>query len=427
MLEIIRTFLGKSKNIKKDTYAWNSINAIMSAVQCPLILMVMTRTNGIHDAGIFSIAYAVAGLMIFVGQYGIRRFQVSDIHEKYSFAEYHGMRVLTCALMIICCLIYCIYGSVFNGYNGEKFAVIMMVCLLKGNQAYVDVIHGRMQQQGRLDIAAKSSAIRFTAEMLAYIAALIITKDLLISTSVCLAVSFIVMFVTSVNAASDFGGLHVSFGRGKLKGLVIEGFPLFVSLFLNMYISNAPKYAIDAYLTEEIQAMYNLIFMPAFMVGLLANFIFNPIITEYAKVWTDRKISRFQRLVGKQCVVIAGLTAAGLAVAATIGIPVLSLIFGVDLSAYKMELCVIMLGGGMMAYGIFFSTVITIIRMQNSLIISYGVVALAAKLLSGVLVTDYGMTGAAVLYAILMLILSVMLMIIMIWKIRKEKGTISAV
>jgi len=86
-----------------------------------------------------------------------------------------------------------------------------------------------------------------------------------------------------------------------------------------------------------------------------------------------------------------------------------------------------MLGGGMMAYGIFFSTVITIIRMQNSLIISYGIVALAAKLLSGVLVTDYGMTGAAVLYAILMLILSVMLMIIMIWKIRKEKGTGSAV
>ena len=30
-----------------------------------------------------------------------------------------------------------------------------------------------------------------------------------------------------------------------------------------MYLSNAPKYAIDAYLTEEIQAMYNIIFMPA--------------------------------------------------------------------------------------------------------------------------------------------------------------------
>ena len=59
-------------------YIWNSVNAILNAAQSPLILMVLTRTNGLNDSGVFSIAYAVATLLMFVGQYGLRRFQSSS-------------------------------------------------------------------------------------------------------------------------------------------------------------------------------------------------------------------------------------------------------------------------------------------------------------------------------------------------------------
>ena len=426
MLEAIRRLLGKTNNINRSAYVWNSINAIMSACQCPVILMVITRTNGVYDAGVFSIAFAVASLMLYLGQYGIRRFQASDINEIYSFGEYHGMRIITCGIMAFASLGYCFYGMAFNGYNMDKFMIVFLVCMLKCIQGYADVIHGRMQQKGRLDVATKASATRYAMEVLTYVVMLILTKDLLISSIVCIVVSIVVLMLTSVNAARDYCSFTPEFRYDKLKQLTIEGFPLFVSLFLNMYISNAPKYAIDACLTEEIQAIYNLIFMPAFMVGLLANFIFNPILTSYAKVWIEKQYEKFNKLIIKQCIVVAGLTVAGLAVAATIGIPILSLIFGVDLSAYKYELCVVMAGGGMLAYSTFFSTVITIMRMQRSLLVCYAVVALAAKLLSTVLVTTYGIMGAAVMYAVLMTVLTLMLLIIMIWKIRKEKGAQNA-
>lgn len=426
MLKTIRRLLGKTNNISRSAYMWNSINAIMSACQCPVILMVITRTNGVYDAGVFSIAFAVASLMLYVGQYGIRRFQASDIAEKYSFSEYHGMRIITCIIMALACIIYCFYGLVFNDYRSDKFMIVLMVCLLKCIQAYADVIHGRMQQKGRLDVATKASATRYALEVITYIIMLILTHDLLTSTIACIMVSLAVLMLTSVNAARDYCSFRPSFDGSKMKQLMIEGFPLFVSLFLNMYISNAPKYAIDACLTEEIQAIYNLIFMPAFMVGLLANFIFNPILTSYAKVWIEKKYDKFIKLIYKQSIIVAGITAAGLAVAATIGIPILSFIFGVDLTAYKYELCVVMAGGGMLAYATFFSTVITIIRMQRSLLICYGVVALAAKLLSAYFVTAYGIMGAAIMYSVLMTILTIMLLVIMIWKIRKEKGAVCA-
>ena len=64
MLQAIRNALEKTHNIKRSTYTWNAINASFSAAQSAMVLIVMSRTNGLADAGIFSIAYAVASLML---------------------------------------------------------------------------------------------------------------------------------------------------------------------------------------------------------------------------------------------------------------------------------------------------------------------------------------------------------------------------
>lgn len=423
MLQIISNLLEKTPNIKRSSYVWNAINAMLSACQCPVILLVITRTNGVKDAGVFSIAFAVASLMLYVGLYGLRRYQASDVIEKYTFQQYHGMRWISCAVMVMASLAYCIYGMVFNDYSWTKFLVVFVVCLLKLIQAYSDVVHGRMQQQGRLDVATKCSSVRYVAEVLAYCVMLVITHDLLLSSIVCLAVSIVVLFLTTMNAGRKYCKYRPDFSGAKVKALSLEGFPLFASLFLNMYISNAPKYAIDAYLTDEIQAIYNIIFMPAFMVGLLANFIFNPILTSYAELWQSgvyEKLRKLCKLIRRQCLVVLGITLAGLAVAFTIGIPVLSIIFGVDLGEYRNELCIVMAGGGMLAYSTFFSTVVTIIRMQRAMFVCYGLCAVVARLMSGILVVQQGILGAVVLYGMIMTMLSIMLLILMVCRIKKE-------
>ena len=396
---------------------------MLSAAQCPLILMVLNRTNGIEDAGVFSIAFAVASLMLYIGLYGLRRFQASDINEKFSFQEYNGVRFLTCAAMVLASLGYCCYGMMFNSYSTNKAVIVFLVCLLKLVQAYTDVIHGNMQQKGRLDVATKCSALRYVLEVLSIAVCLVITKDLLISLIVSVIVSFIVTFFTSINCGRKYCDTFApSFRKDAVTKLMIDGFPLFLSLFLNMYISNAPKYAIDAYLTEEIQGIYNLIFMPAFMVMLLSNFIFNPIIKSYAELWlsgSKEKLKELKHKMVMQMFFVGGLTVLGLAIAATIGIPVLSLVFHAELAPYKPELCIVMIGGGALGFATYFSTVITIIREQNSMIFCYGIAAAAAYILSGVLVKSQGIRGAAIMYAVIMSILAILLGIITFLKLRK--------
>ena len=423
MFEAIVRHLEKTDNVERSTYIWNAVSATMLAMQSPVILAVMSRTNGMRDAGIFSIAIAVANLMMYVGQYGLRRFQASDVREQFSFEEYHGMRILTCAALVLASFGYCLVGQIFRGYSLLKASAIFLICMLKMMQAYSDVFHGNMQQKGRFDVAAKATAIRYTAEIIVFCAMLLATRDLLLSAAVCVAVSVALVILLSMNAGSHYcRTMRPAFRRSALRGLLIEGFPLFVSMFLNTYAGNAPKYAIDAYLTDDIQAVFGYLFMPAFVVQIVAQFIFNPVITSYAHLWshgTEKSYKEFRKRIYKMCGIVLGLTALGLAVAATIGIPVLSLVFGVDLSGYRRELCIIMIGGGFLAYATYFSTVIAIIRVQKSLMLCYGAVSAMSLLLSGAFVKAHGIQGASWLYVLLMGVLAVSLFAAM--KIRMDR------
>ena len=81
----IKKLLTETNNITRSSYIWNTINACVSAMVSPVLTIVLTRVNGLEDAGIYSIAFAVANLLLYLGQYGFRRFQSSDVTERYSF------------------------------------------------------------------------------------------------------------------------------------------------------------------------------------------------------------------------------------------------------------------------------------------------------------------------------------------------------
>lgn len=429
MLDAIVRKLEKTNNIDRSTYIWNTVSATVLAMQGPVLQAVVSRTNGATDLGIISIAFSIATLMMYVGQYGIRRFQASDVKEEFSFEEYHGMRIITCMGLVIASLAYCLYGLAFNGYSDLKFGVIFMVCMLKMIMAYSDVYHGNMQQKGRFDVAAKATAIRYTAELIIFCAMLVITRKLLLSAVVCVSSSVVMMGLMSMNAGRHYcKTIKPAFRKPALRGLFIEGFPLFISMFLNTYVSNAPRYAIDAYLNDDVQAVFSCIFMPVFVVQVVAQFIFNPVIASYAHLWLEKTRESYNAFIGrikKMCVAVLGLEVLALVIAATIGIPVLSAVFGLDLSDYKKELIIVMIGGAPLAYSVYFSTVIAIIRAQKSLIACYGVTSIMAILLSKSFVAKGGVTGAAWMYVLLMGVLAVLLFISMSIKLTDEKKRIN--
>ncbi len=412
------------RNIERSSYVWNMTAGLLFACQSAVMLMVINRTCGMVDSGIFSIAYAIGSLMSFIGEWGVRRYQVSDINEEVSFGEYYALRILTCAAMMAAGLAYAGYGLVLGGYSMNKFLVVLMVLLVKLIESFTDVFYGMFQQHRRLDVGAKTNSIRITVGMLACMVCLVITGDLLISTIVWFIVSLVGMFATTIVAATAFVRIRPRFRMEPIRRVAIACLPLFIGSFLLIYIGNAGKYAIDAHMDEVAQAQYNFIFMPVFVVNMLANFVFNPVMVAMTDQWKDGNFSRFRRMLLKQCIIIGGITALAVAVALTIGCPVLGILFGADLHEFKAELVLLMIGSGMLALVNFFMVVVTIIRYQRFLTAGYIGVAVIAWLLSGFFVKNYGIMGAAMLYTVLMSLLAAVFLVTMIVCIRAGKKEI---
>lgn len=69
-------------------------------------MIYVTRILGVDEAGVFSISYSVGQLMLSIGWFGTRQFQVSDVNEEFKFSDYLSLKLLTSIVMIVGCIIY---------------------------------------------------------------------------------------------------------------------------------------------------------------------------------------------------------------------------------------------------------------------------------------------------------------------------------
>lgn len=397
--------------IIKNSYVWNTVGSLLAAFQSVIMLMVLTRVCDLETAGMFTIAYASANLFLNMGNYGMRNFQASDVKPMYSFASYARSRIVTDVAMLVCSIAYLVWSAITVGYGWYKVAVIFCMTLFKLVDSIEDVTDGNYQQHGRLDVGGKLQTARLASTLVVFCTAAIFTGDLLIplvmATAWTLAVYVVGVAVIrkklSLPASDLIEGTEVS--RGS-RSLLKECFPLFLAAFLLFYIGNAPKYAIDANLDDASQAIYGFIAMPVFVVGLLAQFIYMPIIEPLGRQWGEGDVPGFRKVIFKQVGYIVALTLICDAGAALLGAPVLGMLYNTDLHPYVTELLVLVTGGGFLAITSLMTMGITIMREQRHLTVGYVVIALAALMLSPMAVRAGGIAGASWIYLAMMVVLA---------------------
>lgn len=414
----LNKFIMESNNVTKDSFIWNMIGSMLMAFQSVILLMILTRTIGLVESGIFTIAYANANLFLTIGKYGMRNFQVSDIKGEFSFREYKTSRIITVCTMIILSLGYVVASAIVNEYSFEKSMIIIGMCIFKLPDAIEDVYYGEYQKCGRLDIASKTMTLRLLFTLIIFSIIIMISKNLLYALFISSCVTFIIMYIFIKWTYRKFKKTTEMHWRNVVR-LLKNCFPLFAGSFLSFYIGNAPKYAIDFLLTDDLQACYGFLAMPVFVIGLLNGFIFNPMLFKLSCLWNEAKIKLFLKQVVMQIAIVAGITGVCILGAYLIGIPVLSLLYNTNLSPYKTELLILLLGGGFLGLSGLLNAVIIIIRCQKNLLWVYLTVAIIAFFMSNPIVKKYRMMGASILYMILMLIICICFLLIFMSKIIK--------
>ncbi len=429
-------------------YIWNAIGGMLNAGQSVLVLIIVTRVCGLEAAGLYSIAFATGNLFMYLGNYGVRNYQVSDVDEKFPFRSYILHRLLTVALMLLVAAVYCTYSLLRGAYSPAKTMTVAAMCLLKAIDCLEEVLEGRLHQRGRLDLAGKMMTVRLLISIGGMLAVLVATRNLLTATNaaIILAAAAVILMAAACRRTllplqpapelvADVGNAGAAPGaaaknrgaatspaaasaavsaarRGALRDAAVlmrVCFPVCAANFLSFYLINAPKYAIDAAMNETAQAQYNFIAMPVFVIQLLGMFVYQPVLVRMTLSWNSADQKGFLRdflRITAGLLIIAALCLGG---AYVLGIPVLSALYATDLSALKPELLLILTGGVFLAMNGFYSAVLTLMREQNRIPFMYLAGAVLSLILTPHFVGISGIMGAVISFVLIMAIVCALL------------------
>ena len=377
-------------NNAKANFTWNMIGSVFESALNFVLLIVVNRVIGESGAGIYTLAFSHAQLMYYIGTLEVRPIHSTDVTQKYRFADYFSLRAASGVLMILVSVVWIL----LMGGDAFKTRVMIWICLYKVTDIFLDLFTSMFQQHERIEYSGKVSTLHVGLAIPVFSGVLLLTKNLEFASLSLVAVGLLTLFTYTLRKWREFPDAEIRITFAHAKEILIACLPLFVSVFVQLYISNAPKYAIDAYCSDVIQNRYSILFMPAFVINLFSLFVLRPMLTPMARLWNEGRMKQFNTNLRLMILIILGATVLGIGGAWLLGVPVLNLLYGVDLSADRAVLLWVMVYGGLNAFNIFFYCIIATIRAQKWLLIAYGLSAAAVFFLASPMVRASGMTGA---------------------------------
>lgn len=414
---MIKKFFMPDNNTMKQTYFWTVLAGMTYAGSSFLMSMVTSNLLGAAMAGVLALALSIGNQLVTIGYYNIRTFQVSDVREKYSFSDYCGSRILTISAMLLVGVIWIILG----GYSDIKLAAIIFMMLFKVGEAISDLLEGRYQQKERYDVSCRGVFVKTVVFLLVFIGVMVATRNLIAALAALAVIYAVSIMVIDSRLIGSFGGIQVEFHWKRQLELLFAGLPLFINSFLTAYILNASKYAVDKYYKSEFLGTFNALYMMAFVINMFASFVLKPIISSLAVRYSDGDIRGFVHLMMRQLIIIACITVICILGAYLVGVQILSILFGIDLYDYRMELCLLLVGGSFTAVYQMLQYGIVIIRHQYSCLVGCGITTVFTFLFTPVLTKRFAVLGASISYLGSMVLLSSIFMGFFVYYLKKDK------
>lgn len=423
MEALSRLIIGRDEgDLEKRNIIWNIVGSFLYAFSSMVLTIAVVQIVGEDAGGIFTFAFTTFGQHMFMAAYfGIRPFQITDMEPKYSFGEYLGLRLITCASALAVGLVFVFY----NQYSYEKAAAVFLMVVYKVIDALADTYEAEFQRCGRLYLTGKSNAFRTILSVTVFLCTLRATKDLVTGCAAAAAAQIAGLFLFDIAVIRLISGVDWKREKGKVWLLLKDNTLLFFSVILDFYIFSASKYAIDACMADKDMAVYGAIFMPTSVINLVAGFVIRPYLTRMSVAWETGRMKQFVGYLRQLSAVIAGLTVLAAGGAWLLGIPVLSLLYS-NLKWYladcRLALVLIIMGGALNAFMNLFYYALIIMKKQRFIFAGYGIVGGTAFLISTPFVNARGILGASMSYMLLMGILAVMFAAIVTVFVLRRKG-----
>lgn len=411
---IKKWLLGKENRIVSSGVFWNTLGGAFNAGQSALLLIFVSYSLDVTVSGMVSIAFATANLFMSLAKYGVRNFQVTDARPVFSFSDYFYARMWSLAGTVLSLGVYLGFLFCTGSYSPEKALIVLEVCLLKLVDAVEDVYAGDYQRQGRLDIASKIMSARMILSTAVICLLLILKTNIELAFFVGLVVSVLVDIVCIGQTREKLSKKSDSVKAAQVIKLLKSCLPLCIGSTLSIYIGNAPKFMIDRYMDETTQGIFGYMMMPVFVITLLNNFLYQPVIQSMGILWEKQDRREFAKRIYFQVVTLAVLTVFILIGGGMVGLPILSWLYNANLTEFRAEFLILLFGGSLYAFAYYLTVILTIIRKQNMIAMGY-LISVAFNLFCGQwFVSSNGIMGACKLYVCSNLLLAVVYILVLL-------------
>ena len=387
---------------------WYPLGMMMFSASSIILLIFITRFFGSVDSGIFAISWAVCQQMYSLGLFGTRNYQIADVENKFSFSQYYSSKFFSAILMLIGCIIY---GLVLK-LSWPKLLMSFLLTFLMIGEVFADVFAGHLQKMDRNAQIGKSYFFRILLYDVLFIFICFLFNNIylaiLFSTLISFSWIWIVdyYYIVKDENSKNKEKVHLTI---NFKNVLIECIPILLSSFLTNFIINIPKNAIELYSTNQLQAVYNILFTPTSIIALVSSIIFMPMYTKISQDWYKKRYKDFLKKITNVIIFICLFTIVVLIIAYFLGIPVLSFVYNVELAKYKFQFLLLVLSGGIVSISWLLVYLLTVFNRQILLVYIYGFVSVVSNLLSNYLVKLSAIEGASISYFLSSLFINILL------------------
>ena len=399
------------QNIKKD-YLWNSLGSLLQSAISPVLLIVITRLNGIDDSGLFSFALSLSVVFWAVSLWGGRTYQVSDVKREFSSGGYVAVRFIASLIVAISAVVFC----VLNGYNATKTGLIMILVTLKMLESIADSLYGVLQIHHKLYVAGMSLTMKAMLGFAVFMAVDIVTKNVIYGTLAILLVNVLIIFlydilwVRRVEVITANKKLLKEY-TGQAIAIMKHTSAVFVVMFLTMFSLNIPRYFLDKSHPDQI-GYFGIMAMPITLLGLFISFIIQPNVVNLSELLVKGKLKEFARIVSKINHITFGIGVLSVVLSYLVGVWVLNTIFGININNFQLDLTIMVIGAAANAFVSIYVNLLIIMRRFKGQFYTLLLTDILAVVVSMCLIERLAMLGSVLVFMMISLLQVTLLLVI---------------
>ncbi len=254
-------------------FIWNVIGLTAYCGISFLLLVVVNNINEPNTAGIFSYSFSICTLFFYVSLFFNRTFQIAS--NKYSFNQFLGTRLITSLISIIAIVIF----SLISGFSFNKVLIIFFIMLYRIVDAISDCFYGYFQDSNKLYIVGISYTIKAIFSLIVFVISEILTKNLYLSLLLFLIINLLVLLIYDVRQYKNISKApKIEYDFSCFLQITKKTFPIFILQFVSIYLVNSPKYIITYFTSDELQAIFGVLIIPATILSLVGNYLIQPFV-----------------------------------------------------------------------------------------------------------------------------------------------------